>query len=158
VTGTTAGEGVDRASLALPSQDDALIEAVANAQVNTVVVVVAPGAVLMPWAQSVKGAIVLTFFPGQEFGNALADVLWGDVNPSGRLPLSMPNKDNEVQFTQAQYPGLPADNPTVAEYSERLLVGYRWYDAHGVVPAFAFGHGLSYTTFQFANLSLTTTR
>jgi beta-glucosidase len=158
VTGTTASEGFDRASLALPSQDDALIEAVANAQVNTIVVVVAPGAVLMPWAQSVQGAIVLTFFPGQEFGNALADVLWGDVNPSGRLPLTMPNQENEIQFTQAQYPGLPALNPTSADYSEKLLIGHRWYDANGVVPAFAFGHGLSYTTFQYANLRITTSR
>jgi beta-glucosidase len=85
----------------------------------------------------------------------IADLLWGDVNPSGKLPLTFPNKENEVGFTQSQYPGLPASDPLDANYTEKLEVGYRWYDAHGVTPAFPFGHGISYAVFQYAGLVVT---
>ena len=90
-TGTDSSEGSDRKNLSLPWADDQLISAVAAAQPNTVVVVASPGAVLMPWSDSVK-AILLTYMAGQEAGNAIADVLFGDVNPSGRTPLTMPMK------------------------------------------------------------------
>jgi beta-glucosidase len=94
--------------------------------------------------------------PGQEAGNAIADILFGTVNPSGRLPFSMPNKENEVGFTPAMYPGLPpcpnytCTNGQRALYSEGLQVGYRWYHAQSVSAAFAFGHGLSYTEFDYS--------
>jgi beta-glucosidase len=84
----------------------------------------------------------------QEYGNAITDILMGDVNPSAKLPLTMPNIENEVNFTQSDWPGINK----VATYSEHLLVGYRWYAAHGAKPAFAFGHGLSSTTFTYSNL------
>lgn len=82
----------------------------------------------------------------------LQPVLFGDVNPSGRLPLTFPNVENEIGFTERQYPGL--DDASEAYYDEQLLVGYRWYDAKGVAPAFAFGHGLSYTSFNYSHLHI----
>ena len=106
----------------------------------------------MPWADDV-GAIVNMFMPGIEAGNALADVLTGVINPTGRLPLTFPNVENEVNFTRLQYPGVNA----ISVYSEKLEVGYRWYGAHGVKPAYAFGHGLSYTTFSYGNLTASAT-
>lgn len=154
VTGTVSGEGRDRDSLALPAVDDELIAKIGAVQRNTVAVVLCPGAVLMPWANA-SSAIVALFMPGQEAGNAIADVLFGDVNPSGRLPLTMPNKENEIGFTQEQYPGVPKIRPADATYSEKLLIGYRWYDAHNVMPNFPFGHGLSYTTFAYSGLTVT---
>ena len=121
----------------------------AAAQPNTVVVGVAPGPVLMPWAHS-AAAVALAFMPGLEYGHAIADVLYGDVNPSGRLSLTMPNKWNEIGFTPANWPGVNG----AANYSERLEVGYRWYDSHKVEPAFPFGHGLSFTTFEYSELKV----
>eukprot|EP00051_Salpingoeca_urceolata_P028005 m.484425 g.484425 ORF g.484425 m.484425 type:complete len:780 (-) comp23350_c0_seq1:125-2464(-) len=149
--GTSSSEGSDRKTLALDPSQDALVEAVAKANKNTIVVVVTPGAVLMPWKDQVS-AIAVVFMPGQEYGNAIADIAFGTVNPSGRLPITMPNKDNEQQMTQEQYPGL--DNAENATYTERLLIGYRWYTQHKVTPAFPFGHGLSYTTFSYSNLQV----
>jgi beta-glucosidase len=119
------------------------------------VVVNTPGAFLMPWAAQVP-AILTAFMPGQEAGNAIADVLFGAVNPSARLPFSLPNKENEVGFTPAMYPGLPpcpnytCTNGQRAMYSEGLQVGYRWYHAQNITAAFAFGHGLSYTEFDYS--------
>jgi beta-glucosidase len=108
--------------------------------------------VLLPWKNSVA-AVLLNFLAGEQAGHGLADVLWGDVSPSARLPVTLPNRDNEVEFTEAQYPGV-GDGPT-ATYSEGLLVGYRWYDAHAVAPEFPFGHGLSYTSFAYGALTVT---
>ena len=81
-------------------------------------------------------------------GNALADVLSGDVNPTARLPLTFPNVENEVNFSRAAYPGVN----TISVYEEKLEVGYRWYGAHSVVPRWPFGHGLSYTRFAYSKL------
>lgn len=142
----TSAEGRDRKDLSYGG-GDALVEAVAAVQPNTVVVAVSPGAVLMPWADKV-GAIMMPFTPGQMFAEALADLLLGEKSPSARLPLTMPNKDNEVGFTADQYPGV---NGT-SNYTEGLLIGYRWYDAHSVTPKFCFGHGLSYTSFEYSEL------
>lgn len=89
--------------------------------------------------------------PGQQGGGALAAVLFGDQNPCGRLPFTLPNIENEMQFTTYQYPGLKNEN----NYSEYLNVGYRWYNAHSVTPAFEFGFGLSYTTFEYTLLPIT---
>lgn len=149
VVATTSKEGRDRATLSLSGNQDKLISAVAAANPRTIVSMNIPGAILMPWSDQVS-AILVTWMPGQEAGNALADVLFGKVNPSARLPVTMPNKDNEVGFTPSEYPGtgmLPD-----AYYNENLLIGYRWYDAFNVTPKFPFGFGLSYTTFGYNDL------
>lgn len=146
---TSSSEGSDRKDLSLGNNQDELISAIAVANKRTVVVLNVPGAVLMPWADLVP-AILVAWMPGQEAGNAVADVLFGKVNPSARLPVTMPNKDNEIAFTKDEYPG--SGFPPEAAYDEQLLIGYRWYDAMNVAPRFAFGHGLSYTSFEYKNL------
>jgi len=133
-----------------------MIEAVAKANSKIIVVLSVPGAVVMPWSGDVA-AILTNFMPGQQAGNAVADVLFGKVNPSGKLPLTFPNGENDTEITQAQWPGLPdASKPTYAYYTEKLLVGYRHYDAHNIsfTTGFPFGHGLSYTTFDYSNLKV----
>lgn len=158
VTAVTSGEASDRETLSLGDHQNDLVTGIARApavtteQANLVVAVVAPGAVLLPWVDEVSGAVLVSWLPGQESGNALADILFGVVNPSGRLPVTFPNKDNEVGFTPEQYPGTGL--PREAVYSEELLVGYRWYDAAGVQPLFPFGYGLSYTSFNYSSLEV----
>jgi hypothetical protein len=122
---------------------------VAAAQHNTVVVVESGTPVLMPWVDSVR-AVLEAWYPGQEGGAALAAVLFGDVNPSGRLPVTFPEREADTPFAghPERYPGI-GDN---ALYSEGVFVGYRWYDEHGIDPLFAFGHGLSYAAFEYADL------
>ena len=153
VVSADSGEGSDRPSLALADADVAMITAAAAAAApgRVVVVLNAPAAVLTaPWAARVA-AVVMQFYPGQEMGHALADVLWGDVNPAGRLPVTFPVAAGDTPLqTPEQYPGI---NGSVV-YSERLAIGYRWFDAAGVAPAFAFGHGLSYTSFAYSDLTL----
>ena len=155
VVGTVSGEGHDRPTLGLDAASDALVAAAVKANPNTVVVVTSPGAVILPWSGDVKG-IVAMFMPGQEMGNAAADVLFGTVNPSGRLPLTFPNGENDQRMTKQQWPGVPCAEATggCATYTEKLEMGYRWYDAHGVAPRFAFGHGLSFTTFAYSNIQV----
>jgi len=163
VVATTSSEGHDRPNLSFNGENrgdlafwqnqDAMVSAVAAANPNTIVVCINPGAVLTPWSEEVQ-AVVAMFMPGQEEGHALADVLFGDVDPGGRLPVTFPNIENEVRFTPQQYPGLPIYNPLNAEYSEMLEIGYRWYQSHNVQPKFAFGHGLSYSTYSYSGLSV----
>ena len=102
---TSSAEGSDRRSLSYSSGIDAMVAQVAAEQPNTVVIAVTPGAVLMPWASSVA-SILMPFMPGQGFGDAIANILFGVVSPSGRLPLTMPNKDNEMGWTAEQWPGV----------------------------------------------------
>ena len=148
--GQQTAEGSDRTSLLLPNNQDALIEAVAAANPNTIVVLYASGATLMPWANQVDG-IVVAWYPGQENGNALASILFGDVNPSGKLPVTFPVASNQVSCsTPAQFPGINGH----ISYPEGLQIGYRWYDASNVSPLFPFGHGLSFTTFGYSNLTV----
>jgi beta-glucosidase len=142
----TSSEGSDRDDLSLAADGDALIASISAVQPNTVAVAVAPGAILTPWLDDVAAALVL-FMPGQEYGNAVRDLVFGHVNPSGKLPLTFPNKENEVGFTPAQWPGVNGD----ATYTERMEIGYRWYDAHDVTPKLCFGHGLSYTSFAYTD-------
>ena len=143
-------EGADRSNLSLPSNQDQLIEAVAQANPRTIVVLNTGAPVLMPWVKQVQG-IVEAWYPGQEDGNAIAAVLFGDVNPSGKLPMTFPASDSQVPAnTQAQYPGVNDESA----YSEGLDVGYRYYDANNLTPLFPFGYGLSYTSFSYSNLSL----
>jgi len=145
-----SSEGSDRASLSLPDGQDDLIAAIVAAQPNTIVIVHGPAPIVMPWASSVS-TIVYGFYPGQEDGNSIADVLFGDINPSARLPVTFPVTQAQIPInTPAQYPGINKQ----ANYSEGLLVGYRWYDAMNVAPLFPFGHGLSYTSFDYSNLQI----
>ena len=145
--GTTAEtEGADRASMRLSDTQNALVEAIAAINPNTVVCVNSGGPVEMPWADKVK-AILQCWLPGQEGGYAIADVLTGAANPSGKLPVTFPRRyDDNPSFLH--YPG-----GAHAYYGEGLFVGYRHYDAAGVEPLFAFGHGLSYTSFTLSDLS-----
>ena len=136
-------EGADRHDLHLPGEQDELVRAIAAANPNTVVVVNAGAPTAMPWADAV-GAILMLWYPGEEGPAALADVLVGAVDPGGRLPLTFP-VDLADSATHDWYPG----SEGVVTYGERLLIGYRHFDANKVEPAFAFGHGLSYTTFEF---------
>ena len=150
VVSTPSSEGVDRTNLNLSTSDDALITSFTNSNpTNTIVVMNNPGAVVMgPWVKT-AAAILAQWFPGQEMGHALADILWGDVNPSGRLPLTFPASNTDTPLsTPEQYPGV---NGTV-NYTEKLLIGYRWWDSMKVVPLFCFGHGLSYTKFTYESL------
>jgi len=155
VVATNSCEGIDRDNLSLNNGQDELVAAVVAANPKTIVIATIPGAVLMPWASSVP-AIIVDWLPGQEYGNAVADVLFGKVNPSARLPITMPNKENEVGFSKAQFPGVRTpENPLPnAFYVEGLQVGYRWYHANQVTPLFPFGHGLSYTTFEYSNIAV----
>jgi beta-glucosidase len=122
---------------------DALIDAVAAAQPKTVAVIETGGPVLTPWRDQVA-ALVEAWYPGQEGGTALARMLFGDVDPGGRLPVTFPANANQPSTADnpARYPG--------GQHSEGLLVGYRWYDANNLTPAYPFGAGLSYTSFSYA--------
>jgi beta-glucosidase len=185
VIAQSSHENADRTDLNLVQSS--LVASIAAAQPNTIVVTVSPGPFLTPWrAEPGVRAILDLGMAGEQEGNACADVLFGDVNPGGKMPHTMPNTANEMNMTGRQYPGVPAVPtktkvacsrtptapsatglnpqggtgfaecvPTKAHYDEKLLVGYRWYDAHHVAPAFPFGHGLSYTTFQFTDLVAT---
>jgi beta-glucosidase len=146
--GQQTSEGSDRTSLSLPSGQDALVSAVAAANPHTIVVMYESSATLMPWANQVA-AVLMAWYPGQENGNALAQVLFGDVNPSAKLPVTIPASSNQVLTSAAtQWPGVNGHTT----YSEGLQIGYRWYDANNVTPLFPFGFGLSYTTFGYSNL------
>ena len=151
-----SGEAVDAASLSLASKttdpanqdydQNALIAAVSAKAKRSVVVIEAGSAVTMPWVDSVH-AIVHAWYPGSRGGPAIANVLFGVVNPSGKLPISFP-----VQDADLPQPRISADNPQVL-YAEGSRMGYRWYDSKGITPLFPFGHGLSYTTFNYSGLA-----
>jgi len=148
--GQQTSEGSDRTSLSLPDGQDALVSAIAAANPRTIVVLYSSSATLMPWASQVA-AVLVAWYPGQENGNALAQVLFGDVNPSAKLPVTIPASANQVPTsTTAQFPGVSGH----VSYSEDLEIGYRWYDANNVSPLFPFGCGLSYTTFGYSNLTV----
>jgi beta-glucosidase len=143
-------EGRDRTTLALPDNQDQLIEAVAQASPRTVVVLDTGGPVLMPWLDRVSG-VLETWYAGQRDGDAVSAILFGDADPSGRLPQTFPASDTSVPAsTIAQWPGTGEGQD--AAFTERLEVGYRWYDANKVAPLFPFGYGLSYTRFTYEHL------
>ncbi|MGA3130399.1 MAG: glycoside hydrolase family 3 C-terminal domain-containing protein [Terracidiphilus sp.] len=142
-------EGRDQ-SLELPAAQNELIKAVAKANAKTVVVVKSGSALLMPWIDSVP-AVLEAWYPGEEDGHAVADVLTGKVNPSGKLPLSFPRSaEDTLASNPEQYPGVNGE----VHYSEGLEVGYRAYTAHNIAPLFPFGFGLSYTEFSFDGLKV----
>jgi beta-glucosidase len=143
-------EEADNASLNLPGDQDALISAVAAANPHTVVVLNDNSAVMMPWLNQVAG-VFEGFYDGQQYGQGIAALLFGDVNPSGHLPVTFPASLAQVPAgTAAQWPGTDGH----VEYSEGLKVGYRWYDANNLTPLFPFGFGLSYTDFSFSGLQV----
>ena len=143
-------EGTDRRSLDLPYDQDAVIEALAAANPNLVVSLVSGNAVAMPWVDKVP-AILQTWYLGSEAGNALADVVFGDVNPSGKLPFTFPK---QLTDSPAHQPGMTFPNRHKVVYEEGIFVGYRWFDEKDIEPLFAFGHGLSYTQFSYGEAKL----
>jgi beta-glucosidase len=155
VVADSAGEGEDKPCLGLDCgapatlQRDRLIERVATANDHTIVVLETAGPVLTPWRAQVE-AIVEAWYPGSGGGAAIARVLFGDVDPGGRLPATFPRRerDGPTAGNRRRYPGVG----DAVHYSEGVLAGYRWFDQRGVEPAFPFGHGLSYTRFAFRGL------
>ena len=139
-------EGNDRANLDLPSNQNELIETICKLNKNTVVVLNTGSPCEMPWIDNAN-AILQCWFPGQEFGNSLADILIGKVNPSGKLPTTFPKKLSDTP-AYSTYPGKDLQ----MDYEEGLFIGYRWYDRESIEPLFPFGHGLSYTSFEYSNL------
>ena len=143
-------EARDRTDLNLPKEQEDLIEAVTKANPNTIVVMTSGAPVLMDkWIGKVP-AVVQAFYYGQEGGNAIADILFGKISPSGKLPATF-LKRWEDSNAFGRYPG---DGKSV-DYSEGILVGYRWFDTKNIAPLFPFGHGLSYTNFKYSALKLT---
>jgi len=150
VSDDTESEAADRPSLNLPSAQDELIQAVAAANPNTIVVINAGAPVAMPWLSQVA-AVLDAWYPGQSSGTSLASVLFGQTDPGGHLPVTFPASLSQVPAsTTAQFPG----NGSQVQYSEGIDVGYRWYGAHNLTPLFPFGFGLSYTQFTFSNLQI----
>jgi beta-glucosidase len=143
-------EEADNTSLNLPNNQDALISAVAAANPRTIVVLNDNSAILMPWLNQVAG-VFEGFYDGQEWGQGIAALLFGDADPSGHLPVTFPTSLSAVPAnTPAQWPGVNG----AVQYSEGLDIGYRWYDANNVTPLFPFGYGLSYTSFSYSNLNV----
>ncbi|MGB6191976.1 MAG: glycoside hydrolase family 3 C-terminal domain-containing protein [Terracidiphilus sp.] len=169
-----ASEGMDLKNLSLPSNQDALIEAVAAANPHTIVVLETGGAVLMPWLDKVA-AVVEAWYPGIRGSEAIANLLFGDVNPSGRLPLTFPRSEADLPHpVHADPPKVDAEHPMPklagapgmigmamgiaphfdVHYDEGLKVGYKWYDAEKKAVLFPFGFGLSYTSFAYSGLKV----
>ncbi len=143
--------------LSLEGNQNQLVEAVAAANPHTVVVLKTGSARLLPWAKKVP-AILEAWYPGEEDGNAVAAILFGQVDPCGKLPITFPRSPAQLPaHTAAEYPGLPVKphGPLVVHYNEGVFVGYRYYQAHDFRPLFPFGYGLSYTTFTFHDLRIT---
>ncbi|MFD7136694.1 glycoside hydrolase family 3 protein [Streptomyces sp. NPDC059894] len=140
-----SGEGLDRADLALPGDQNQLIEAVAAANPDTIVVLNTSGPMLMPWLSRVKG-VLQAWYQGAATGTSIANILYGDAEPGGRLPMTFPATEDQgpTQYTGGKN---DAANGTIV-YDEGIYVGYKWYDKHHATPLFPFGCGLSYTSFS----------
>ena len=155
-----SSEGMDRPTLSLtalvppssPPDQDALIEAVAAANSHTIVVLEGPGAQEMPWLSRV-GAVLVAWFPGQRGAEAIANLLFGEVNPSGKLPITFPKSHLDLPRPVISSGGGVFD----VRYEEGLATGYKWFDARGIEPLFPFGFGLSYTTFSVTNAAVSLT-
>jgi beta-glucosidase len=147
------GEGFDGADLSLPWGQDAVIDAVASVNPNTIVVLETGNPVSMPWRDKVK-AIVQAWYPGQAGARAIAEILSGAVNPSGRLPITFP--ESLAQTPRPELPGLgtPWGTPVTIRYDEGAEVGYRWFARKDLKPMYPFGHGLTYTTFAYGALEV----
>ena len=149
-------EGTDREDIVLPYGQDKLIEALAEVSENLIVVNISGSPVAMPWAERAD-AIVQAWYGGSESGHALVDVLTGAVNPSGKLPFTMPLAlaDGPLK-TERQFPGIKEEGSEWWQeyYDEGVFIGYRWYDTQKLAVQYPFGHGLSYTTFEIADASV----
>ena len=142
-------EGWDRDNMKLPYAQDDLIEALLEVNANTILVLVAGSPVEMPWRDKAK-AILWCYYAGMETGHAVAEVLFGDVNPSGKLPESFPEKyEDTVTYKNGEF-----GKEDCVTYKEGIFYGYRYYEKEGIQPAFAFGHGLSYTKFDYLNMKV----
>ena len=162
-----SSEGADMATLSLPGNQDALVNAVAAANPHTVVVLETGGPVTMPWIDHVSAALE-AWFPGIRGGEAIANILFGDVNPSARLPLTFPKSEQDLPRPKIAEQPAPGEGDMVPfipgtdfkinkrtfdiAYDEGLKVGYKWYESEKKAPLFAFGFGLSYTTFAYSDL------
>jgi beta-glucosidase len=146
-------EGFDDPDLSLPWGQDAVIDAVAEANPNTIVVLETGNPVVMPWRDKVN-AIVEAWYPGQAGGQAIAEVLTGAVNPSGRLPLTFPADLGQTPRPELSGMGTPWGTAVTVEYNEGAEIGYRWFAKTGEKPLYAFGHGLGYTTFDHSDLKV----
>lgn len=170
LAGTISEEGRDLVSTALPNHQDAIVAAVAAANPRTVVVLKDNASALLPWIDAVP-AVLETWFPGQADGDVVARLLFGIATPSGRLPVTFARRAADLPVTTPrQWPGvdstgtparidapgmgMTASGTYTVEYSEKLRIGYRWFDAEGIAPLFPFGHGLSYTTFAISALAV----
>jgi beta-glucosidase len=144
-------EGIDKPNMDMPFGQNQLIKAVLAANPNTVVVLMGGGPIDMTqWVDQTKG-IIQAWYPGMEGGNALAKIIFGQVNPSGKLPVSFPKKLSDAPAIKlGEFPG----NKTTVNYFDDIYVGYRYFDTYKVEPQFAFGHGLSYTTFKYSGLEV----
>jgi len=174
-------EGSDRESILLPSGQDELVKALAEANPNLVTIIVSGAPVDLNAVNQYSPAILMSWFNGSEAGHALADVLLGTVSPSGRLPFTLPVRlEDSPAYALKNYPQSAETNPDVfvnlvdgntaksktsptgskdkAYYSEELLVGYRWFDAKNIKPMFPFGHGLTYTAFQYSDIQTDKTK
>ncbi len=154
-----ASEGMDLPSLnftdvihATPIDQDALVAAVAKVNPHTIVVMENGGPQVMPWLNQAS-AVLEAWYPGQRGGEAIANLLFGSVNPSGKLPVTFPASVNDLPHPAIASPP-DSSRPFPVNYSEGFLVGYKWYDAKNITPQFPFGFGLSYTTFSFSNVTL----
>ncbi|HWG28517.1 glycoside hydrolase family 3 C-terminal domain-containing protein [Actinospica sp.] len=144
------GEETDLTTLDLSSTDETMIQDVAAANPNTIVVLNSGGPVVMPWLNNVAG-VFENWYGGQETGAAMAALIFGTANPSGKLPVTFPSSLSQVPAqTTAQWPG----TSTGVSFSEGVNIGYRWYQSQNITPAFPFGFGLSYTKFSFSNLNV----
>ncbi|MGO4957063.1 beta-glucosidase family protein [Luteococcus sp. Sow4_B9] len=156
MVGLVATEGADRPNLSLPDEQDRIVEALLEVKPGTIVVLKDSSPVLMPWLDRAT-AVLEAWNQGAEDGHVVADLLWGVVNPSGKLPTTYPASEADTIYASnpERYPGVDEGEgwPTI-RYSERLEVGYRWHQAQGIEPLFGFGFGLSYTTFSVDGLEV----
>ena len=154
--GHQVGEGMDRMSLALPNDQDALIEAVAKANPRTIVVLNIGGPVAMPWLDKVAGVLQM-WLPGDAYGPAAAQLLFGDADPGGRLPITFPRDERQGPAqTESEYPGTLSEKGALADvhFDEGIFIGYRYWDQYKQEPLFPFGYGLSYTSFEMKGLGV----
>ncbi len=145
------GEGMDVPNLSLPNRQDALIAAVAAANARTVVVLESGGPVTMPWLAKVP-AVLEAWYPGTSGGEAIASVLFGEVNPSGHLPATFPASESQLPRPVLDGDPKASEQRFDVNYHEGAAVGYKWFDRNGLTPLFPFGHGVSYTEFALSNL------
>ncbi|WP_240778304.1 glycoside hydrolase family 3 C-terminal domain-containing protein [Shewanella polaris] len=141
-------ESIDRPNMTLPGQQDEVITKLLNVNPNTIVFLIGGSAVEMPWAETAN-TIAWGWYGGMEAGNAYADMLFGDTNPSGKMPITLPKK-----LTDTAPIALNDYNETESLYSEGVFIGYRWFEQQQIKPLFAFGHGLSYSQFSYQNIKL----